>query len=245
MKPTADVAIIVPVLDDEQALAALAAQIAALPTAPLEVIVVSGKPDSKLLKRCRQHGFRFGQSHANRGAQLDHGARMASAGTFWFVHADAEIGPTALDDIVDAIEGGADGGCFRFAFQGAPSWRKRLIARGVALRIRCGGMAYGDQAIFCTRRAYFATPGFTHEPLFEEVALVKALRRRPFRFAILPTPVRVSARRWERDGWLRRSLHNRWLALCYVCGVSARTLDLRYRRASALEEASNNEQLSR
>lgn len=236
MKPMADVAIIVPVLDDSAALSRLAARIAALPTAPLEVIVVSGKPDSELLQRCRTHGFRLGYSHANRGAQLDHGARMARARILWFLHADTEIAPTALADVVGAIEHGADGGCFRFEFQGPGTLLKWLVARGVALRIRLGGMAYGDQAIFCTRVAYFATAGFTHEPLFEEVALVKALRRPPYRFALVSTPVHVSARRFERDGWLRRCLHNRWLALCYVCGVPARTLDERYRRGSAPPE---------
>jgi rSAM/selenodomain-associated transferase 2 len=238
VKPTADIAIIVPVLDDLEALTGLAAQIAELPTAPIEVIVVSGRPDSSLRQRCRRHGFRLGQSHANRGAQLDHGARMAKASTLWFLHADAKISPTALDDVVGAIESGADGGCFRFAFQGPGTLHKRVIASGVALRIRFGGIVYGDQALFCTRRAYFETPGFTHDPLFEEVKLVKALRRPPHRFAVLKTPVFVAPRRWERDGWLRRSLHNRWLALCYTCGVSTRTLDERYRRVSSPPEES-------
>jgi Glycosyl transferase family 2 len=232
MNPTADIAIIVPVLDDLEAITQLATQIEALPVKPAEVVVVSGRPDPELRAHCEQHGFTFGQTHANRGAQLDQGARMAGAGILWFVHADAEIAPTALAEIVSVIDAGAAGGCFRFAFQGPRSFSKRLVEWGVALRLRCGGMVYGDQALFCSRRAYFESPGFMHEPLFEEVALVRALRRRPHRFVMLSTPVRVAPRRYERDGWLRRSLHNRWLAVCYMLGVSPRALDARYRRTT-------------
>ena len=238
MRPSTDIAIIIPVLDDLEALIRLGQQIDRLHSAPAEVIVVTGTVDSTLGEHAREHGYHYVESPVGRGIQLDRGAHLATARILWFLHADAEIEPTALDEITRAVDRGADGGCFRFAFQGPVSAIKRTIEVGVALRVRCGGIAYGDQAIFCTRTAYRAAGGFTHDPLFEEVALIKGLRRPPHRFEALQAAIRVAPRRWERDGWLRRSLHNRWLALCYACGVSPRALDRRYRRASATDEAS-------
>ena len=89
-------------------------------------------------------------------------------------------------------------------------------------------MVYGDQAIFATRAAYAATPGFAAAPLFEEVPLVRGLRR-VGRFAAVSDVIEVSPRRWERDGYLQRTLVNRMLALGYSLGISPERLASWYR----------------
>jgi hypothetical protein len=73
--------------------------------------------------------------------------------------------------------------------------------------------------------------GFADEPLFEEVPLVRAARERGH-FAAVSAAIGVSPRRWERDGWLRRSLGNRLLAIGYMLGISPRRLARRYDRTS-------------
>jgi hypothetical protein len=107
-------------------------------------------------------------------------------------------------------------------------WYKRLLARLVALRISCGGMVYGDQGIFARRDVYLAVGGFTEWPLFEEVRLVRRLRARGT-FRVLPRALAVATRRWERDGWLKRTLHNRWLALRFTLGGRPEALAASYR----------------
>jgi hypothetical protein len=66
--------------------------------------------------------------------------------------------------------------------------------------------------------------------VMEDVAIVRALAR----FATLhtlPQSITVSARRWERDGVLRRTLKN-WLLLgSYLAGLSAKRLAGYYRAA--------------
>ena len=69
--------------------------------------------------------------------------------------------------------------------------------------------------------------GIAHEPLFEEVALVKALRAAA-PFPQLDVDIGVSPRRWERDGWLRRTLHNRLLAMGHMLGIQPARLARRY-----------------
>ena len=77
------------------------------------------------------------------------------------------------------------------------------------------------------RDIYLECGGFPHQPLFEEVALVRKLRFRG-QFQALATPLGVSPRRWERDGWIRRCLSNRRLALAYARGLTAPRLAARY-----------------
>ncbi|HET8699486.1 MAG TPA: TIGR04283 family arsenosugar biosynthesis glycosyltransferase [Gammaproteobacteria bacterium] len=223
---SAGVAVVIPVLGDARELDALLARLA--PQRPEQTIVVSGRADPAVAAVCERHVCERVETAANRGAQLHAGALRARAGVLWFVHADAEIAPNALDAIAAAVRGGAESGCFKFAFQGPATWYKRLLAALVALRIRCGGTAYGDQGIFTRRDVYFELGGFAEQPLFEEVRLVRRLRARGT-FRVLRAPIGVATRRWDRDGWLRRTTHNRWLALRYALGGRADALAASYR----------------
>ena len=58
---------------------------------------------------------------------------------------------------------------------------------------------------------------------FEEVYLVKSLRRMG-QFGPVDAAIGVSPRRWERDGWVRRTLNNRLMAMAYMAGVSPQRL---------------------
>lgn len=223
MDAVTDLAIVIPVLADVDALSTLLRAIAAWPRKPAEILVVAARPSATLTELAAAHGARLLEHQTNRGAQLDHGARHARARVLWFLHADVEVPPDAPAAIEAALAQGAESGCLRFAFQGPPTWYKRLLATLTALRIRMGGVAYGDQGIFALRAAYLEVGGFPHEPLFEEVRLVRRLKKRGT-FRMLPTPIAVSTRRWDRDGWWRRSWHNRWLAVCFALGVPPQRL---------------------
>ena len=225
MSSASGIAVVIPVLGDAAELDALLAQLEA--QRPAQIIVVSGNADPDVAAVCARRGWEHVEAAANRGAQLDAGARRATAPVLWFVHADAEVPSDALAVIAAAVRDGAESGCFRFAFQGPPAWHKRLLAALVALRIRCGGMVYGDQGIFARRDVYLELGGFPAWPLFEEVQLVRRLRARGT-FRVLPRSLAVATRRWERDGWLRRALHNRWLALRFALGSRPEALAARY-----------------
>ena len=223
------IAIVIPARGDRAPLAALLGRIRAWHDGPAEIVVVAAPPAGETAQICAAHACRCIEVPANRGAQLDRGARATTAPILWFLHADADPPEAALATIRAAIGMGAAGGCLRFEFQGARTWLKRVLERLIEWRIRCGGIAYGDQGLFAARAAYLGAGGFAHEPLFEEAPLVRGLRRQgPFR--MLATPIRVATRRWERDGWWRRTWHNRWLALCYACGVPPRRLAESYHR---------------
>lgn len=222
------IAIVIPVYDDADALARLLRRIGSWRERPDEIAVAAVRQQGGLAEICLQPHCKLLYCDASRGAQLDAGARATTAPLLWFLHADAEPEEESLAAIRAAVAAGASGGCMRFQFQGPRTWFKRVIERLVALRIRCGGIAYGDQGLFAQRAAYLASGGFAHQPLFEEARFVRAIRKHGT-FAVLATPIRVSTRRWDKDGWWRRSLHNRWLALRYALGTSAERLAGSYR----------------
>ena len=224
---TADISVIVPVLDDSTRLRALLDLIARWSPQPRETIVVSVEAETRLRAFCEDRGCRYLGSEPCRGTQQDLGARAAKGHILWFLHADATPRSSSLGEIGRAVTGGAEGGHFKFRFSGTPMFRKTAIEWLTNLRVRLGGIPYGDQGIFVRRDIYLKCGGFPHQPLFEEVALVRKLRARG-RFRALTTPLGVSPRRWERDGWMRRCLNNRRLALGYGCGQTAHRLASRY-----------------
>ena len=234
--PAARLAVLVPTLNDDAALARLLPLLGRLARAPEQVIVVDGAASEATAELCRGAGCTWMPSPPGRGLQLSAGiaaARAAGADVLWMVHADCEPHALSAHAIRAAAVAGAAGGYFRFRFGGARSAPKRFLEACIAWRCRLS-MVYGDQGIFVTRAAYDATPGIGPQPLFEEVALVRALRRTG-RFVAVPLPMTVSERRWQRDGLLRRTLRNRTLALAYLLGIDPATLERWYRASRARE----------
>jgi rSAM/selenodomain-associated transferase 2 len=226
MNQPTSIAVVVPVLGDSQPLSRLLSRIAAWRDPAIGIFVVAGDDDPGTLAVCDQTGATYLRTQPCRGRQLDAGARDAEADILWFLHADATPDAGATQAIRDAVGSGHLGGCFRFTFTGQPSAGKRLLAGAINGRARVG-IPYGDQGLFATRSAYLDAGGFPHQPLFEEVVLVKRLRHMGS-FAHLAVPIGVDPRRWERDGFLMRTLHNRWLALRYALGAAPNRLAASY-----------------
>jgi rSAM/selenodomain-associated transferase 1 len=97
----------------------------------------------------------------------------------------------------------------------------------VRWRVRWLDLAYGDQALFVRRDAFHALGGYREWPLMEDVDLIRRLRRigRLYHSSLAAV---TSARRWERDGWWRRSAQNVLLQALFFAGASPLRLANRY-----------------
>lgn len=209
-----------PVLDDypeaERTLAGFG------PDPRVEVIVVDGGHDPSLERLVRlTPAARLIRSRTGRATQMNAGAEIASGEWLLFLHADSTL-PGNWVDAFERHTGHAQGGWFRFALNDR-SWQARAIERGVALRVRLLRLPYGDQGLFVRRDAFAALGGYKEMPLMEDVEFVRRLvSSGPV--VELPVALLTSARRWRRDGWLRRSARNLLLLSLYTAGVSPRHL---------------------
>lgn len=145
-----------------------------------------------------------------RGHQLDAGGRAARGRVLVFLHADTRLEPGSGQEVRRALaRPGVVGGCFRFTVDGPArsQGRYRILEAGVRLRTRLFRTATGDQAIFCTRRAFLDAGGVPRQPLFEDVEFVRRLRRLGD-FRPIAARARTSPRRWEERGfWTTVALH--------------------------------------
>jgi rSAM/selenodomain-associated transferase 2/rSAM/selenodomain-associated transferase 1 len=226
------VSIVIPVLDDTDALAHLLLTIE--PHDDVEIIVVNGgASNGRLTAATERRDVRLLSSAPGRGRQMNVGALTARGRWFVFVHADTRLPPQWLSEIrrVDA-DPAIVGGSFRFQLDSA-AWQARLIERGVRWRVRWLDLAYGDQALFVRRDAFHAIGGYPEWPLMEDVALIRGLWKLG-RLNHSALPVETSARRWEQDGWWRRSAKNVLLQILFFAGASPGWLARRYSSLSPL-----------
>ncbi len=225
------VSIIIPTLHDEQALRSLLSSIRAWDdkTQQLieEIIVVDATASKECDTICKQYNSSWLSFKKNRGAQLKFGAAHAKAEILWFLHADAQVESKMLKEIVVAMQNNALGGFFKFKFKtDNTTLSQNLISYFTNLRSK-HFTAYGDQGIFITNEFYKKCEGHSDQELFEEVRLIKSLRKSK-KLHISNVFLPVNTRRWERDGYWKRTLHNRLLALAYKFGVSTEKLSQWY-----------------
>jgi rSAM/selenodomain-associated transferase 2 len=246
--------IVIPVRHDAEALSRLLAQLPPQPDVQLIVAATGGKDepfpsdvDARRAIEASRPDVVWVHGPPGRGVQLNAGAARAGGRWLWFVHADSTLpaGFSAIFRQIDAggaavgsaaAGAGADapirskvvGGSFRFALDSA-AWQARVWERGVALRVALFGLPYGDQGLFVRRDVFERMGGFRPIPLMEDVEFVGRMKREG-RILHLKVKIVTSARRWERDGWWRRTGGNLGLLALYYVGISPEWLARRYER---------------
>jgi uncharacterized protein len=221
--------VIIPVLDDTPALTHALDRVG--PSAAVEVVVVNGGArDAAFAALERRHPeVVFVRSPAGRGRQMNAGAACARGAWLVFLHADTQLPVGWLDELESARRDTAVvGGSFSFRLDSGSRWA-RVIEWGVGARVRWFNLPYGDQALFVRRDVFDSLGGYRELDLMEDVEFVRRLAKAG-RLHHSALSVVTSARRWERDGWIRRSGQNLALILLYGLGVSPRRLASRYRR---------------
>ncbi len=220
------VSIVIPVWRDEGVLTRTLERLH--DTQQVEIILAGalGEEPYAVLRE-RYPDVRWVSAPRGRASQMNAGAAVASGQWLLFLHADSQLPPDWLEVLTQAdASAGTIMGAFRFALD-SPDWRARVIETGVRLRVALFGLPYGDQALFVRSQTFRAVGGYRDLPLMEDVDLVRRVKRIG-RLVQSPCPALTSARRWERDGWLRRSAQNVGLAIRFLLGASPARLAQRY-----------------
>ncbi len=159
------------------------------------------------------------------------GALAAHGGILWFVHADTLPPPHALKDLEDALsQPKVAGGNFGLLFDGASRSARQLTAIYPVLRRL--NLCYGDSGIFLRRDTYHAIGGFRPLVLFEDLDLLRRLRRQG-KFIHLPCRITTSSRRFENRNFFLIWLHWTAMQILYWCGANPNWLARSYRHVRA------------
>lgn len=219
--------IIIPTLNEVRSITHLVGDLRGLPLAH-EIIVADGGSIDGTGARAMQLGARVVISPPGRGIQLARGARAACAPMLCFLHADVRLDRAAVIALYEVATTTTDAAhVFRLQIDDVGRVF-RVIEWGANARTRWLGLPYGDQGLIVTRAAYEAAGGYPELPLMEDVAFIRALRRvTPIR--LLDAAITVSARRWRRDGVVRRTTRNWAFLVAFLAGVPAVWMAARYR----------------
>jgi rSAM/selenodomain-associated transferase 2 len=226
------IGIIIPTLDEEQA---LPPTLASLESAHFdEIIVVDGgsRDQTQALVESYQgsvpyRAIRVIESLPGRARQMNAGAAESRADMLVFLHADTRL-PTDARSAIEAIASDSQyvGGRFdvQFEHDRGYAW---VISRMMNLRSRWSGISTGDQALFVRRTVFQQLGGFEDIPIMEDIEFASRLKRAG-KIAPLRSKVVTSFRRWEQRGPLRTIITMWTLRFLYLIGVRPHILHQYY-----------------
>jgi rSAM/selenodomain-associated transferase 2 len=215
--------IVIPVYNEEENIGDLIRHLKSSKDERLsEVIVVdAGSSDGTLKKAGEEGALCLISAVKGRASQMNHGAAFASGNIFYFVHADSFPPASYVDDIFSAVRNGYHAGCYRYRFNSGRlllklnSWFTRFD------RIMCRG---GDQTLFITRELFEELGGFRNDYLImEDYDLIQKIQRAS-QFMIFSKEAIVSARKYEKNSYLRVNFANFVVFMMYFAGASQNTM---------------------
>lgn len=182
-----------------------------------DILVVDGQSSDDTVQKVKEAGFNCLVSpQKGRAAQMNHGAERARGDILYFVHADSIPPKTYASDILNAVQNGAESGCYRFTFNSdhpllrVNAWFTRFD------RLMCRG---GDQTLFIRKDVFAVLGGFKNYAIMEDFDMIHRLREREA-FKILPKEVIVSARKYEENSYMKVNFINLIIFTMFWIGMS-------------------------
>lgn len=231
-----ELAVVIPALDEAVALPALLAQLRAQRDVALEVVVADGGSRDATATLAAAADVTVVATPRGRGAQMNAGAAATRAPVLLFLHADSRLDhPRQLREALDAL-GDAGPDCaghwpLRFAREssGRDFFYRWLEAKTALNR---AGTVNGDQGLLLPRGLFEVLGRFDESLPFLEDARIAARIERQARWLLLPGRLTTSARRFEREGALRR-----YTLMALIMGLHAARCDAFFRRAPGVYAA--------
>ena len=192
------ISVVIPALNEEACIGEILSAVARLH--PYEIVLVDGGSTDATAEIAR-HFCRVIQAPRGRGSQQAAGARAVTGDVIWFLHADSKPDAGAFNAIAGTLaDPNVIGGNFSLVFDGAGRAARRLTRVYPCLKLL--GLCYGDSGLFVRKTAYEAAGGFHPHPLFEDVDLVRRLRKLG-RCVTVNERLTTSSRRFEHRNIVR------------------------------------------
>jgi rSAM/selenodomain-associated transferase 2 len=220
------ISVIVPMLNEEQVIAATLDAIRGGAPAS-QILVVDGGSTDRSVEIVHSRGESVLGSPRGRALQMNRGAAAADGDVLAFIHADTIVPSTFAHDLEVALADTATvGGRFDLMLD-EPSFACRMLGALISIRSRIMRSATGDQAIFVRRDTFAQLGGFAEIDICEDVEFVRRLKRMG-NIACLHSKVVTSARRWRRHGLARTVLRMWLIKSLFLAGMSPAWLKRQY-----------------
>jgi len=166
-----------------------------------------------------------------RGAQLALGARHSGdADWLLFIHADNQLPHHWRSSVQRHISRHPNAmGYFHYRANAKGFW-PRFMDFWVGMRCQWWGLPYGDQGVLISKNMYDATGGHPEHILFEDVALIDAIKARYGRTALRPMKghMRIDVSKYNQEGIWTRGWKNLKLLKAFREGEDLEVLALKY-----------------
>ena len=188
------------------------------------IVVDGGSTDETVQIVQRIENALLIQTKAGRAIQMNEGAKVASFPFLLFLHADSYLSKSTLDYLDHATSESLTG-AFSLKFDS-----DKLILNFYAWFSKRNWTltTYGDQGLFVNRVLFEELNGFNEIPLFEDIDLVRRIKRKTS-FKKFPVAIITSSRRFEKNGSLKQQLVNIALVTAYYLKISPHFLRRYYR----------------
>jgi rSAM/selenodomain-associated transferase 2 len=193
-----------------------------------EVIVADGGSTDNTIALARKAGALAVASPARgRGTQMNYGASFATGAILYFVHADTFPAKNYTEDIFSAASEGYSLGRYRTRFL---SPKKLLRINEWFTRFDLFICMGGDQTLFIKKELFDSLGGFNEEMmLMEEYEFCTRARARG-KYKIMTGAALISARKFEKNTWLRVQMANYKVVQLYKKGAPSQILSETYKR---------------
>ncbi len=222
------VSIIIPTLNEEENLALLLPYLSEHKGIKTEIIVADAcNTDDNTKSLCNNLGVqRVVCNQCSRAAQMNKGASIAKGEILYFVHADTRPPKSFESDIRTTLSNNYDFGIFSYQFD-SDSILLKINSRFT----KCKGLfaGGGDQSIFMLRSTFERLGKFeVSYTIMEDFRLFHKAIREGLRYRVVPHNVIVSARKYEKNSYLRVNFSNLLAFSMYHLGMSPEKIKKTY-----------------
>ncbi len=221
------ISIVIPTYNEESVIARTLAHLSCA-RGDFEVLVVDGESTDGTAGKVEAliptfpRSLRLVAAPRQRALQLNRGAELARGDTLLFLHADVVVPPDAIEAMRRALAAQSlCGGNFGLVFEGDSRWNRFFTWANRARRRF--GIYYGDSGIFVRRQVFERLGGFKPIPVMDDYEFIRGMERSG-RTLCLPATLKVSDRRWRRQGVLRTLLSWILVQSLFSTGIPAEYL---------------------
>lgn len=211
MKP--EISIIIPTYNEEMNIARLLDHLEQCQNiSSAQIIVCDGNStDKTILSLKNREIVVLKLNKRGRAYQMNCGAEIAESDLFYFLHADVLPPKNFIPELLNWEPKSATMACFRYRFES-----EKILLKFNSYMTRFNGIwsGGGDQSLAIHRDLFSRLGGFNEElRIMEDFDLIERAKKLDLSLKILPFDLKVSARKYDHNSWLKVQLVN-LITLC-------------------------------